>query len=68
MSFQLSPELNPELKSTMSELGYDWIRLHYTEVNQYLEEMKCDEDDEDNEAHRSFHGRAREPCLYYFIF
>ena len=50
MSFQLSPELNPELKSTMSELGYDWIRLHYTEVNQYLEEMKCDEDDEDNEA------------------
>ena len=50
MSFQLSPELNPELKSTMSELGYNWIRLHYTEVNQYLEEMKCDEDDEDNEA------------------
>ena len=50
MSFQLSPELTPELKSTMSELGYDWIRLHYTEVNQYLEEMKCDEDDEDNEA------------------
>ena len=50
MSFQLSPELTPDLKSTMSELGYDWIRLHYTEVNQYLEEMKCDEDDEDNEA------------------
>lgn len=49
MSFQLSPELTPELKSTMSELGYDWIRIHYTELHSELE-MKCDEDDEDNEA------------------
>ena len=43
MNFQLSPEL----KSTMDELVYDWIRLHYTEVNQYLEEMKCYEEEED---------------------
>ena len=36
MNFQLSPEL----KSTMDELVYDWIRLHFTEVYQDLEEMK----------------------------
>ena len=46
MNFQLSPEL----KSTMDELVYDWIRLHYTELHSELEEMKCDEDDEDDEA------------------
>lgn len=49
MNFQLSPEL----KSTMDELVYDWIRLHFTEVYQDLEEMKFnehDEDDEDDEA------------------
>lgn len=46
MNFQLSPEL----KSTMDELVYDWIRLDYTELHSELEEMKCDEDDEDEEA------------------
>ena len=45
MNFQLSPEL----KSTMDELVYDWIRLHFTEVYQDLEEMKCDEHDEEYE-------------------
>ena len=45
MNFQLSSEL----KSTMDELVYDWIRLHYTELHADLEEMKCDEEDEDDE-------------------
>jgi len=44
MSFQLSPEL----KSTLHELVYDWLRLNYTEVNQDLEETKCDEEDEED--------------------
>ena len=43
-------QLSPELKSTMYELVYDWIRLHCNELHSELEEMKCDEDDEDEEA------------------
>jgi hypothetical protein len=43
MNFQLSPEL----KSTMDELVYDWIRLHYTEVYQDLEEMKFNNEDDE---------------------
>lgn len=63
MNFQLSPEL----KSTMSELEYDWIRLHYTEVNQDLEEMKFDEEDgedaeDDNNALRNDHLKSQ---LFY---
>ena len=52
MNFQFSSEL----KSTMDELVYDWIRLHYTEVYQDLEEIKYndeeydEEKDEDNDA------------------
>ncbi len=42
MNFQLSPEL----KSTMDELVYDWVRLHYTELHSELEEIKCDEEDD----------------------
>ncbi len=36
MNFQLSPEL----KSTIDELVIDWIRLHYDELVQELEETK----------------------------
>jgi DNA-binding GntR family transcriptional regulator len=53
MNFQLSSEL----KSTMDELVYDWIRLHFTEIHQCMvEEMKYNDeyneehDDEDNDA------------------
>jgi len=48
MSFQLSPEL----KSTMDELVYDWIRLCFTEIYQCLvKELNYDEDaDEYNDA------------------
>jgi hypothetical protein len=36
MNFQLSPEL----KSIMDELVFDWIRLHFTEIQEKIEEMK----------------------------
>jgi hypothetical protein len=44
MNFQLSPEL----KSTMDELVFDWIKLHFTEIHQRLvEELKYDKDPDD---------------------
>ena len=43
MNFQLSPEL----KSTLDELVFDWIRLHFTEIQQKIEEMKYEDEDED---------------------
>ena len=66
MNFQLSPEL----KSTMYELVYDWIRLHYTELHAELEEMKInneDDDEEGDEAGDEAGDEDNNDCLNYFI-
>ena len=47
MNFQLSPEL----KSTLDELVFDWIRLHFTEIQQKIEEMKYEDEDEDEDEY-----------------
>ena len=68
MNFQLSPEL----KSTMDELVYDWLRLNYTEVNQDLEETKFndeedDADDEDDEHDEDDEAEDNNDFLNYVL-
>jgi hypothetical protein len=62
MNFQLSPEL----KSTLDELVFDWIRLHFTEIQQKIEEMKYEDEDEDeDEDNNTFLKEGVKSILFY---
>ena len=63
MNFQLSPEL----KSTLDELVFDWIRLHFTEIHQHLvEELKYEDEDEDeDENNDAFLNEYIKSLLFY---